>query len=438
MHHFEKVLRITQFFRWKINFHRQIAYYLFLLSIIVTSEFVCALENISSSAQFKIGEIANNKKIKKSDVGVGFGIIPIRRINNKFEPFLGHPFIKKCMGKDDLPEVHFPEIKFDEDSVAKSITYNIEFNGIDIAPKIIINKMAIDLEPTSQKEGYFITLTQPIEKRNMTMTFVFKSKNGEYITHELVIKDKLASFMEHLSDEQLQRLCIKDQLWIGYGVNNFSFSGYSNELDADYSFGSSMNMPYIDVEYKKFINATLGLSARYKSLNFKIKNSSQYNLDRDNNSIQNLEINTLLRKSNWTISSQWGLFYPYLVLGYSNDSTPIVYLNSAGYVRTSTAGFHQFNYGIGLNWFLNSGYFFDLNLKNKLNLAKSSQITKYIPGLESSLSLSKVFGKSVSLGMDLVQNSQKIEYSFETDSLQNSGTMKIDYLTAYFKIGWVF
>lgn len=359
---------------------------------------------------------------------------------HKVESYAGHAFIQKCIGTSELPapEVTTPKIDVTEDKETASRLFNIQFNGEDLKPILRINSKKIVLEKTSDQRGYFITLTKPSALKEFNLVFELHNKNSETILHVLRIGQSSAELKMYPNDEQRQRLCIRDQMWVGFGVPSITTTqyNYNDTINGDIKSATEASSTLWNVEYRKTLTSKFALHISYRNADSKVKTSATSAAPANNKQKwTTIDGSLVWRNINWSLETQNTLYYPYVKIGYQNQSIPVFHLNSTGAAVPVNVTQQSVVSGFGISIFSKSNLLIEsgINLKWLIDgVEKSNQ------SLDGYIGISKVLQNNFSLGLNLTAARERLAFKTEEENYLNNGNLDFTAATVDLRLGWVF
>ena len=358
---------------------------------------------------------------------------------HKVEAYVGHAFIKKCIGTNEFPtpEVTTPTIDVTEDKENSSRLFNIQFNGKDLNPILRVNSKKIVLEKTSDQRGYFITLSKSAKEKVVKLVFELHNKENESILHLLKITGNKAVLAMYPNNEQRQRLCIRDQMWIGFGIpfiKNTQYN-YNSTLNADLESTTENSSSLINIEYRKTLNSKLSINLSYRNAEPKVKTSSTIALVNDKQKWQTFDTSLVWRNINWSRETQNSLIYPYLKIGYQHQVLPVFHITNTGAAKSLNLIQHAAVAGLGINIFNKNDFLFEsgLNLKWPVLEDAKSELS-----LDGYIGVSKVLQGNLSLGLNLTAARERRTFKTSEAGFENTGNLDFTAATLDLRLGLVF
>jgi len=359
-------------------------------------------------------------------------------VRNPGIEFLQNPFIEKCFLSKDLPQISTPKVQVATDNETAQNLYTIDFNGSDLEPRLVLQDgEKVELEKSSDKKGFILSLLRPLGENKLSLKFEIKNSGDEYIEYSLEIDNQSARFQEHLTNEQAQRICIRNQLWIGIGMSALSYDQKIEGIDASSKFTAVTPGSY-HVDFRYYLNSQFGFLGSYKFSPGKIKSNAASSIDSVSFNRTISEVAFQWRSYDWLKRWRRHLIYPYLRGSYQIHDIPRIFVDDVGDSTLGTFRTNQISVGAGVNVFNQGSFFYEAYLNLKYPTATTG--INLTPSLhfDGAIGLGKSVGRNLNFGLFWHGHYDKFKYSTTRNGFENIGSTTVIFSNIDLKLGWTF
>lgn len=352
--------------------------------------------------------------------------------------FLSNPFIEKCFQSKELPLVTAPKIQVATDTEMGKNLYFVHFNGADLRPKLVLGDgKKVDLEKSSDSLGYVFSLMKPITESEFTLQFEIQNPQKEYVLYNLHIGKTEAQFIELLSEAQAQRVCIRNQVWFGFGMSAFSFDQKVEGIEAKSKF-TSLTAGSLHLDLRYYPNSQWGILGSYKSAPGKIKTTESTLIDSNQFRWNIYEVAFQWRNQNWMNRWKQVLVYPYLRGSYQGHQMPRIFIDEVGDSTLDSIQLHQATVGVGANIFDRKSRFFEAYLNLKHPFSSQGQTTRSGIHLDGGIGVGTVIQKRINVGLFWYGHYDQYQYSVLKNGTENTGQTTLIFSNLDLKLGLSF
>lgn len=351
--------------------------------------------------------------------------------------FLENPFIAKCFQASSAARVSVPRVEVSIDEETRQHMYTVRFNGVALAPRLILtNGQKVELEKSSEKTGFILSVLRP-GPEEFVSRLAIQNAEKDVIEYTLRIHPGGAVFQEQLTDEQARRVCIKNQIWVGAGFSTLAFDQTITGIDASSKFTAITPGSYL-VDARYYPNSQWGFFGSYKSAPGKITSSGASAIDSVAFDRKIYEFGFQWR--NYDLLKRWRdhLFYPYLRMGYQYHQMPSIFIADDATASLATFQNQQMALGAGVNVFNRNSMFYEAYINYKHPFASSGATLTPKLHFDGAIGVGRALKSGVSLGVFWHGHYDHFTYAAERNGFENRGETTLLFWNVDFKVGWAF
>ncbi len=365
-------------------------------------------------------------------------------IPQKVIQFADNPYIQSCLKNDPYPKFKSAIVRVDRDEDSQNYLVSFRF-ALENYKKVFVRSASgheQELHPET-KGTFYLSLIIPAQTESnqgqLHLQLRLVSKKGQSYFYDLdtSVDQVVAQITPRFTREQREKVCLKNQIWIGGGGSYFSYKQNTDGLDVSASF-DSVKLGSYDLDMKTYPTPNWGFLASYKSAPGLFDKGQVQGVQQSDFAWTIAEVGLQYRRNAWLITKEKYLAYPYVRASVQRHSMPRIGVDGSSQVFIENIENTQGSIGIGANIFTKANSFFEVYINYQFPVSEGDYSLSPKLEFDGAVGFGRALTEHLSFGAYWYGHFRHVRY--ENPSSLDPDPGEVNFLFSNFdlRLGWIF